>query len=93
MPANEENDISVPVKFGGALVRYKPSGSAAGNRLDIRLTGAKPTVGQLLEILKIPADARLMIIVNDTLVSRAEAHAKTLTSDDSVSLVPPIQAG
>jgi len=82
---------TVSVKLGGAMVKYAPKGQP-GNTHDILLPALK-SVESILDELNVPAEQPLMVILNDTMVARTE-YASTLLSDgDTLSLMPPIQAG
>lgn len=82
---------TVTVKLGGAMVQYAPKGQP-GSTHNIEIP-ANNTVQSVLDVLLVPAEQPLMIILNDTMVARPE-HATTLLNDgDKLALMPPIQAG
>lgn len=83
--------MSLKVKFGGPLVRFKPA-DAKGNTVTVdTLEGL--TLLNLLDDLGIPKEQRLLSILNGTVIP-AEAYPVTqLSAGDDLSLMPPIQAG
>lgn len=83
--------VSLKVKFGGPLVRFKPE-NAVGNTA-IMDSVSELSLSKLLESLGIPHEQRLLAILNGAVVP-AEAYQETLLSEgDDLSLMPPIQAG
>lgn len=83
--------MSLKVKFGGPLVRFKPQ-NATGNTAIVESVNGL-TLSRLLEELGVPEEQRLLVILNGAVVP-AEAYPQTVFSnDDDLSLMPPIQAG
>ncbi len=81
----------VNVKLGGAMVKYAPEGKS-GSSHAIELPEAK-NVQSVLDVLQIPEAQPLMIILNDAMVARPDYNSTLLVDGDSLSLMPPIQAG
>jgi len=83
--------VTLKVKFGGPLVRFKPE-SAIGNTAIIENV-AGLTLTDLLKTFGIPEDQRLLTILNGSVIP-VETYSVTLLSEnDDLSLMPPIQAG
>jgi sulfur carrier protein ThiS len=83
--------VSLKVKFGGPLVRFKPENAIGNTAIVDCIDGL--TLIKLLEELGIPKEQRLLTILNGAVIP-AEAYPATLLSTgDDLSLMPPIQAG
>jgi sulfur carrier protein ThiS len=83
--------VSLKVKFGGPLVRFKPENAIGNTAIVDNVKGL--TLIKLLEELRIPKEQRLLTILNGAVIP-ADAYPLTLLSDgDDLSLMPPIQAG
>jgi len=83
--------ITVNIKAGGAMVQYMPD-TASANNAAIQCDAAC-SVKQLLLNLGIPDEQPLMIILNDAMVARPDYQSTLLADNDTLSLMPPIQAG
>ncbi|MEE9334398.1 MAG: MoaD/ThiS family protein [Granulosicoccaceae bacterium] len=79
--------MQVTIKAGGAIAEYVPGGSTT---LDVANDACVSTV---IELLGIPSDKPLMVIVNDDLIPAVKYATTLLAQDDRLSLVQPIQAG
>lgn len=83
--------MSLKVKFGGPLVRFKPENTKGNTALVDSVKGL--TLDRLLHDLSIPKEQRLLTILNGAVIP-ADAYPSTVLSDgDDLSLMPPIQAG
>ncbi|MBX2879917.1 MAG: MoaD/ThiS family protein [Granulosicoccus sp.] len=83
--------MQVSITLGGALAQYLPGG-IQGNTLPHDCSEGA-TLATVLSDLGIPSDKPMLIIVNGELVP-AENYAEALLADgDTLSVVPPIQAG
>ena len=83
--------MHINITFGGALVEHLPEGHH-GNRLKLSLV-AGITLADLLEDLGIASDQRMLVILNGNVVQMEEFKHSSLSDDDQLSLMPPIQAG
>lgn len=54
---------------------------------------ADTTALDILKLMNIPANQRLMVIVDDRMITRPELENLTLQDGQTISLNPPIQAG
>jgi sulfur carrier protein ThiS len=83
--------VSLKVKFGGPLVRFKPKNTKGNTAIVDCVDGL--TLINLLEEFGIPKEQRLLTILNGAVIP-AEAYAGTqLSKGDDLALMPPIQAG
>ncbi len=83
--------IKIKLIAGGAMVAYLPEDYDKGNSVWPCTQGA--SVQDILDQLDVPPDQPLMVILNDTMVTRT-SYSETLLSDrDTLSLMPPITAG
>ena len=85
------DSITVHVKAGGAMVQYMPK-TAPTNNATIECDAAC-SVQQLLLTLGVPDEQPLMIILNNAMVARPDYESTILANNDTLSLMPPIQAG
>jgi len=83
--------VPLSVKFGGALVKFKPA-NATGNQVTIGSVNGL-TLSTLLTKLAVPEEQQLLVIVNSEVIPSESYATTTLSDDDVVSLMPPIQAG
>lgn len=83
--------ITVTVKLGSALAGYHPEGSGRPPfeyRLEIG-----STVADLISRLGIPTDQSLLVIIDGDIVRTEDYPTHALQNGQSISLMPPIQAG
>lgn len=83
--------MTLNVKFGGPLVRFKPK-DTKGNLTIVDCNDGQ-TITTLLDKFEIPSEQRLLVILNGAVVPTDAYSATVLTDDDDLSLMPPIQAG
>jgi sulfur carrier protein ThiS len=83
--------LRIDITLGGALTRYLTE-TSSGNTMSFNgVAGSSLT--QIIELLGIPEKTPLMAILNGDLI-QPESYSTTCPADgDSLSLVPPIQAG
>jgi molybdopterin converting factor small subunit len=77
--------MPVRVHLFAYLTKYSPTG---GEKFDLDL-GPGPTVGQLLEILRIPPDFEKRVLVN----GRHADSSTRLSEGDDVFIYPPAAGG
>lgn len=66
--------------------------SAKGTTAPFKI-GHTSSVHDVMRELGIPADQRVLVILNGTMVSRPDLASTLLANGDYLSLMPPIQAG
>lgn len=82
---------SVALSIGSALLdQVNPAFRAESQHLSIE---ADTTVAQVLERIGFPSEQSLLIVLNDTLVTRPAISTQQLTHGDSLAFMPPIHAG
>jgi sulfur carrier protein ThiS len=79
------------LKAGGSLVERLPE-SASGTTALFNIGNAS-SVDDVMRELGIPADQRVLVILNGTMVPRPDLASTLLANGDRLSLMPPIQAG
>ena len=83
--------MRITVKTGGVLGQYLPSGSEP-NRAELDIEeGATP--GDVMAKLGFPAERTYMVILNGTVVPKAERGTRVLADDDELSVLPPLKGG
>ena len=83
--------MRITVKTGGMLGQYLPSGSEA-NRAELDIEeGTTPR--DVMEKLGFPAERTYMVILNGTVVPKAERGTRVLAADDELSVLPPLKGG
>lgn len=88
---NKSATHSVALSIGSALLdQVDPAYRAASQHLSI--TG-DTTVSDVIERIGLPTQASLLIVLNDTLVTRPNISTQLLTNGDNLSFMPPIHAG
>lgn len=83
--------MRISLKTAGTLARYLPAGSS-GNlvQLDIE-EGTSPI--QLMDRLGMPPEGSYLVILNDTVVPKAERAERRLCEGDRLAIVPPLKGG
>ncbi len=83
--------MRISLKTAGTLARYLPAGSS-GNlaQLDIE-EGATPA--QVMDRLGMPGEGSYLVILNDTVVPKAERTERGLCEGDRLAIVPPLKGG
>jgi sulfur-carrier protein len=79
--------VRVEVRLFATLARYLPKDSSAGSTMLDIAEGS--TVGDLADVLGIPADLARIILVND----EEADEGRRLGSGDVVTLFPPLAGG
>lgn len=83
--------MKINVKAAAALREYLPSDAVAGKtQLDVE---EDSTPRDIIRLLQIPDDKRLMVIVDGAMVTRPELESLKLKDSQTISINPPIQAG
>ncbi len=83
--------MQITLKAGGNLVERLPA--CASGTTALFNTGNASSVGDVMRELGIPADQRVLVILNGTMVPRPDLASTLLANGDRLSLMPPIQAG
>jgi len=85
--------LNIKVKVAAALREHLPANlEITKGRLTIEVA-EETTPAQIIKLLNIPSDQRLMVIVDNTMVPRTDYDKIVLKPEQSISLNPPIQAG
>lgn len=85
--------MRVTVKLASALRAFTDNADVAENgRTELELA-ADTTALDVLKLMNIPENQRLMVIVDDRMIARSELENLTLQDGQTLSLNPPIQAG
>ncbi len=83
--------MRISLKTAGNLGRYMPPGSSGNTaQLDIE-EGATPV--QVMDRLGMPAEGSYLVILNDTVVPKAERAGHVLQDGDRLAIVPPLRGG
>ena len=83
--------MTLNIKFGGPLVRYKPEGCTGNTAYLDSVEGL--TLTSLLNDLGVPEEQRLLVILNGAVIAADFYDSTQLSDNDELSLMPPIQAG
>ena len=85
--------MNIKIKVAAALREHLPDNlEVTKGRLELDVAeGVTPA--DVIELLNIPSEQRLMVIVDDAMVPRTEYNTLSLKANQSISLNPPIQAG
>ena len=83
--------MPIEVTVGGALTRFMPDGSV-GNSFCVDYTAAL-SLAELISSLGIPADQRMLAILNGNVVQASVFEQTPMHDGDSIALMPPIAAG
>lgn len=79
------------LSIGSALLsRVNPTYSKASQQLDVT---NDTTVADILNTVGLSQDTALLIVLNDTMVTRTILSTQRLANGDRLSLMPPIHAG
>lgn len=85
--------MKLKVKVAAALREHLPASlEVTKGRLTLEVA-EHITPAEVIKLLNIPSDKRLMVIVDDTMVPRSDYDSLSLKPEQSISLNPPIQAG
>ncbi len=83
--------MRISLKTAGTLGRYMPPGSSGNTaQLDIE-DGTTPV--QVMDRLGMPAEGSYLVILNDTVVPKAERAECKLRDGDRLAIVPPLKGG
>ena len=83
--------MRISIKAAAALREFLPEGAIRGKvELDVE---AGSTPADIISLLGIPDDRRLMVILDGAMVTRPELNVIQLQEAQTLSLNPPIQAG
>ena len=85
--------LNIKIKVAAALREHLPGSlEVTKGRLELNVAeGITPA--DVIKLLNIPSEQRLMVIVDDAMVPRTEYNTLSLKANQSISLNPPIQAG
>ena len=83
--------MRVHIKAAAALREFLPVGAVKGKiEMDVE-EGTTPA--DIIHLLGIPAERRLMVILDGTMVTRPDLNVIKMKESQTLSLNPPIQAG
>ncbi len=83
--------MRITVKTGGILGRYLPPGGARNQaHLDVE-EGATPI--DVMKRLGLPETRTYLVVLNGTLVPKAERERRPLAENDELSILPPLKGG
>lgn len=83
--------MDLKVKLVGPFSRFLPADSN-GNETQISAAEGT-TVSDLVKILGLPEDVKFIVSVNDDIVPIQERHSRSLSSTDSIKIIPPLKGG
>ncbi len=81
--------INVHVKLFATLRDYGPKNLGIGESFPVKFSKSS-TIIDLLEILKIPKEEAIVVMVNKNIKND---HTYTLIKDDEISIFPPVGGG
>jgi len=85
--------LNINVKVAASLREHLPTDlEVIKGRLTLDVSEST-TPADVIKLLNIPSDQRLMVIVDNAMVPRTEYGTLSLKPEQSISLNPPIQAG
>jgi len=88
---NESATQSVALSIGSALLdQVKPEYRAASQHFSV--TG-DTTVADVLESIGLSSQASLLIVLNDSLVTRPDVSSRQVSNGDNLSFMAPMHAG
>ncbi len=83
--------MRITVRTGGLLSQYLPAGSAR-NQANLELEeGATPF--DVMKRLGLPETRTYLVVLNGTLVPKAERERRPLAENDELSILPPLKGG
>jgi thiamine biosynthesis protein ThiS len=83
--------MRISLKVAGTIGRYLPAGSS-GNTAQLDMAeGATPL--QVMERLGMPPEGGYLVILNNTVVPKAERAERKLSDGDRLAIVPPLKGG
>ena len=83
--------MDITVTLFGALRHHLPPGSAF-NKCQVSVA-EDASLADLLSALPLPADTAYMVLHNDEKVQADDFSGISISSDDSIVLLPPIKGG
>ena len=83
--------MQVTVKLVGPFGRFLPTGSA-GNETGVDIEDGT-TVSGLMQQMKLPADLKCMVSINDEIVPIGERQSRLLSASDYIKIIPPLKGG
>ena len=83
--------MRITVKTGGVLGQYLPPGSEQ-NRAELDVEDGT-TPNDVMAKLGFPSERTYMVILNGTVVPKAERGSRVLAADDELSVLPPLKGG
>ncbi len=83
--------MQINLKLGGPLVKYSPSDPPKNN--PVIEVDTNSTVQSVLQHLKVPDGQAVMVILNNSMVTRPDYASTLLSQNDELSLLKPITAG
>lgn len=83
--------MRITVKTAGVLGQYLPAGGER-NLAEIEVAeGTTPS--DVMAELGFPTERSYMVILNGTVVPKAERGTRVLAADDELSVLPPLKGG
>ena len=83
--------MKITVKTTGLLGQYLPPASA-GNVADLDIAeGATPI--DVMKQLGMPSERSYLVVLNGTAIPQSERARRTLTENDSLTIMPPLKGG
>lgn len=83
--------MDLKVKLVGPLGRFLPADSN-GNETQVNAVDGA-TVSDLIKILGLPDDLKFIVSINDDIVPIQERQSRSLSSSDSIKIIPPLKGG
>ena len=83
--------MNLTVKLVGPLSRFLPAGSN-GNETQVNAAEGA-TVSDLIKMLGLPDDLKFIVSINDDIVPIQERQSRSLSSSDSIKIIPPLKGG
>ena len=83
--------MNLTVKLVGPLSRFLPAGSS-GNETQVNAADGA-TVSDLIKMLGLPDDLKFIVSINDDIVPIQERQSRSLSSSDSIKIIPPLKGG
>lgn len=90
-PKMEGTRLSVALSIGSALLDHvHPEYRAASQRISIR---ENTTVHDVVDLIGLSTQGSLLIVLNDSLVTRPQLNSQRMANGDELAFMSPIHAG